>query len=1059
MTLAADSRLVPIIHLIASLTRRTLLCAFLGALLLPACSDRELAGESGGNLAPQSGEARERSRQIRALQAGAGPEYRAHELDPGVWSAFQPEMQLRTRFEAGLVSLVATRPNVDPVTPIELAAVAWGCQNTLQAIPATPPTLSTEHPGAIEYHHSDFDEWYLPGPAGLEQGFAIRSLPACAARGETLQIRLAQPASGPVTVSPGKNGEALLSEPGAPAIHYGEAFAEDATGKETSVQIRTDAGLMLELDASDSQLPIAIDPLAWVEQQKLSANDGSAGDFFAKAIAISDDTLLVGAYGDDDHARDSGSAYVFVRVAGAWALQQKLTASDAAVGDHFGYSVALSGDSALVGAPLADGAAIDSGAAYVFTRSGSVWSQQAKLVASDAVAGDQLATAVAISGPVALLGAPFAHSKGASEAGAAYVFSGNAGTWAQSVKLSPGTTAGDHNGTGVAISGSNLAIGSARSNGYTVSFYAFDGNSWITAGNVASNSAALAYYGSALAMSTTYTVVGNYAHPFGPSGINGTVLVLANTTHSQQATLRANDGALNDLFGSSVAISESNLILVGSPQDDDQGTDSGSAFVFGLNGTTWVQQQKLSASDGKANDGFGSAVALSASATVVGAWQGKNTSGTGHAYAASLAQTGAACTQSSECTSGFCVEGVCCASACNGACQSCLQKNKANNGGGDGVCGSVRLDTDPRNSCPDPIPGSCGPTGLCDGKGACSVTAVGTSCTYSACASGTSSTLNSACDGSGECKPTATVPCQLGYACVMGICRSGCHTDSDCDGALGFICSEAKVCKQPKGASCSNDINCSTGTCQYGHCCLANPDGACIKPLGIQCSSATECASGQCTDGVCCSSSSCGLCQSCAIAGNWGSCRPLASAPPETPGQAACAGGAGGDTGTSNESGAGGDSGAGADSGASGDPGNHAGGRGGAVANGAAGNAGSAGPSTQSGGATMQMPGAAGVGQGGSSGTGGNGVGQGAASNHGGWGGAGPLTTECSSDADCESGLACERVSHTCRDQLVTACGCRVAGERSPSSSWLAGVALAIGAGAARRKRRALTGS
>ncbi|HEY3256723.1 MAG TPA: FG-GAP repeat protein, partial [Polyangiaceae bacterium] len=689
-------------------------------LALPfACSDRSAPGSASLPLqsSPNS-ESRERARRLTALQADANPAYRARQLGPGVWSASHPQMQLSTRFEAGRVSLLAARSSREPGTPLELATAAWGCENALQALPNAPPVPSKLHPGAIEYQHADFDEWYMPGPAGLEQGFTIRALPACAARGAPLQIRLAWAGEAiRKNADESADSEALLAAPGSRTVHYGAAFAEDATGKEASVRIRTGPGLTLELDVRGAELPISVDPLAWVEQQKLTASDGSPGDFFGKALAISGDTLLVGAYGDDDQGTDSGSASVFVRAAGAWSLQQKLTASDGAAGDHFGYAVALSGDTAVVGAPLADGAAVDSGAAYVFARSGGVWTMQAKLLASDAAANDHLATSVAISGKVLVLGAPFKQRDGASEVGAAYVYSQDGGSWAEKAKLLPTSSAGDHNGTAVAISGNNLALGTARANGYTVSFYAFDGSSWVAAGNTSSSNASLGYYGSALAISDTYTVIGNYAHPLGPSAINGTVMVISNAMHSQQATLRANDGSVNDLFGSAVAISDANVILVGSPQDDDQGDDSGSAFAFSLSGNTWSQQQKFLASDGKAGDGFGSAVGISASAAVLGAWQGKTASGAGSVYAESLAQTGAACAQASECASGFCVENVCCASACSGVCQSCLQKNKTANGGGDGVCGSARINTDPRDSCPEAEAGSCGLTGVCDGKG------------------------------------------------------------------------------------------------------------------------------------------------------------------------------------------------------------------------------------------------------------------------------------------------------------------------------------------------------
>ena len=1046
----------PSVQFVACPAQHVLSWMALVTLLLFACSDRGPTGDSSAIfLSPSSDAYRLANEEERH-----GYEYRIRAIDSGKWSAVHPQMQLDARFEVGRVALTGPRSARAPAEPVNLAARAWGCPNSLAALPPTVPEPSELHPGALEYRHANIDEWYLPGPAGLEQGFTIQALPGCAARGEPLQIRLVLGGEA-ITATSAANGEASLNAPGSRTIHYGQAFAQDARGKELPVRIRTDSGLALELDVSGAQLPIAIDPLAWVEVARVAAQDGSAGDYFGKAIAASGDTLLVGAYGDDDRGTDSGSAYVFVRTGGAWSLQQKLTVTDGAAGDAFGYSVALSGETAVVGAYLADGAAADSGAAYVFTRSGSTWTQQAKLIAADAAAGDHLATSLAISGQTVVLGAPLKRAETGGEAGAAYVFSRNGSVWSQQAKFTPTNNAGDHNGTAVAISGNQLAVGTARPNGYLVSFYSFNGNSWSAAGNVSSNNANFAYYGSVLAMSATYTVIGSYAHPLGPSGVNGTVLVISNATHSQQYSLRANDGSVNDLFGRSVAISDGNVILVGSPQDDDLGDDSGSAFAFGFNGNAWTQQQKLLASDGKTKDGFGSSVAITASAAFSGAWQGSSPLGSGFVSVEALGQTGAACTQSNECQSGFCVEGVCCASACNGVCQSCLQKNKASNGGVDGVCGSVKLDTDPRDSCLDSGADSCGTTGLCDGKGACSVRAPGSSCTFPACAGPTSSTLSSACNGSGECKPTATVPCQLGYACVLGNCRSGCFADTDCDGSLGFICTEEHVCKQPKGAACTNDVNCSTGTCQYGHCCLADREGVCPKPLGTQCILGSECASSMCTDGVCCSSPACNFCQSCSIAGSQGNCGPLATAPPDTPGQAVCAaggrdstGGDGGNAGTGTAQGVGGTAGQPISVGGSGSE-RAAGGDGGAQAAGIGGDTAGRGGSVSDRGGMSARGGEATTA---ASGNGASTFGGGAANTSASAGltgtGGGQFTVECSTDADCSAALSCDPANHVCRDQLVTACGCRVAGSRASSQSWIGLAALAVCGAAARRRGR-----
>jgi hypothetical protein len=154
----------------------------------------------------------------------------------------------------------------------------------------------------------------------------------------------------------------------------------------------------------------------WSQQATLTASDAATNDTFGSSVALSGDTALVGAPGKNS---STGAAYVFIRNGTAWSQQANLTASDAATNDNFGASVALSGDTALVGAFNKNGSI---GAAYVFTRSGTAWSQQANLTASDAVGGDRFGFSVSLSADTALVGAFYKNSV----TGAAYVFIGAA---------------------------------------------------------------------------------------------------------------------------------------------------------------------------------------------------------------------------------------------------------------------------------------------------------------------------------------------------------------------------------------------------------------------------------------------------------------------------------------------------------------------------------------------------------------------------------------------------------------------------------------------------------
>jgi len=145
---------------------------------------------------------------------------------------------------------------------------------------------------------------------------------------------------------------------------------------------------------------------AWGQcEQKLTALDATANDLFGRSVSVSGDTALVGAYQDDDAGSGSGSAYVYIRSGVVWSLQQKLTASDAAAGDFFGFSVSVSGDTALVGAYGNDDAGDTSGSAYVYVRSGGVWTQQQKLTASDAAVQDYFGSSVSVSGDTTVVGA------------------------------------------------------------------------------------------------------------------------------------------------------------------------------------------------------------------------------------------------------------------------------------------------------------------------------------------------------------------------------------------------------------------------------------------------------------------------------------------------------------------------------------------------------------------------------------------------------------------------------------------------------------------------------
>jgi hypothetical protein len=211
--------------------------------------------------------------------------------------------------------------------------------------------------------------------------------------------------------------------------------------------------------SASAQTPILL------ESQKLLASDVTARDNFGYSVAVSGDTAVVGAYGDGDNGSESGSAYVFRYDGSDWVEEAKLTASDGAAGDHFGFSVAVSGGTAVVGAGRDDDSGSSSGSAYVFRYEGSDWVEEAKLTASDGAAFDWFGVLVAVSGDTAVVGA-FGDDDSGSNSGSAYVFRYDGSDWVEEAKLTasdaaPSPSFGARFGMSVAVSG-DTAVGGVR---------------------------------------------------------------------------------------------------------------------------------------------------------------------------------------------------------------------------------------------------------------------------------------------------------------------------------------------------------------------------------------------------------------------------------------------------------------------------------------------------------------------------------------------------------------------------------------------------------------------
>ena len=323
---------------------------------------------------------------------------------------------------------------------------------------------------------------------------------------------------------------------------------------------------------------------SWIEQAELHAGDGQFDDWFGTSLAVSGDTIAVAAWRDDDLGTQSGSVYVFVRNGTSWALQQKLNADDGGVNHLFGRELDIDGDTIVVGARLATNFGVATGAAYVFVRNGTTWTQQQKLTASDGAAFDRFGRGVAVDGDTVVIGSRLDDDLG-NASGSAYVFVRNDTNWSQQDKILPSDgAAGDVFGLSVDLEGDTAVIGSVSSD-----------RSGADAGA---------------------------AYIFEREG----------TSWTQRFVLEADDASPGDFFGAYVGIS-GDTIVVGATGDDENSDDAGSAYIFDRKGTLWTQRTELFAEYGEPGQQFGWSVDIENETVVVGAPQLALGSGSAHVFA------------------------------------------------------------------------------------------------------------------------------------------------------------------------------------------------------------------------------------------------------------------------------------------------------------------------------------------------------------------------------------------------------------------------------------------
>ena len=356
-----------------------------------------------------------------------------------------------------------------------------------------------------------------------------------------------------------------------------------------------------------------LDDYSFSVQQKLLAGDGAANDYFGGSVAISGNYAIVGARYDDDKGSGSGSAYIFDVTTGT--ELHKLVPEDGAANDHFGYSVAISGNYAIVGAYKDDDKGTGSGSAYIFNV--QTGAQLHKLVPEYGAASDYFGWSVAMSGNYAIVGAKY-DDDGSTDSGSAYIFNVQTGVELRKlVAIDAGTS--DYFGYSVAIDG-NYAIVGANSdddNGTdSGSAYIFNVQTGTQLHKlVASDGAVNDYFGHSVAISGNYAIVGGHYNDDNGSA-SGSAYIFNVQTGAQLQKLVPSDGVVNGYFGYSVTMS-GNYAIVGTYGDTDNGTNSGSAYIFNVQ--TGALLHKHVPAYGAAGDSFGYSVAMSGNYAIVGA--------------------------------------------------------------------------------------------------------------------------------------------------------------------------------------------------------------------------------------------------------------------------------------------------------------------------------------------------------------------------------------------------------------------------------------------------------
>jgi hypothetical protein len=847
-------------------------------------------------LAEPGPDAALRAAYIRAVQSDAPAVHDFASDETGALTAENPAQRVRARVD--LEGLELTPHDAPWRCQLSLAAIGRGrpADASLNAVEALEGTVVMEANRASVGYAQGLEEWYENGPLGVEHGVVIDAPPAAHPRAGTGagDVVLVVAVGGDL-VPEAEAGDAIVlrDASGAAVLRYTDLFVVDADGKPLAAAMTAVAqGIAIRIDDDGARYPVEVDPLLWTEVKKLGASDAADNDFFGMAVAVSGDVAIVGAPSEDGAGVTRGAAYVFERGFGGfnnWGQRKKLTASDAQDLDSLGGAVAISGDIAVVGAAGEDGAGTNRGAAYVFERhlgGADNWGQRKKLGASDAGDNDWFGSAVAVDGDLVIVGAPEEDSV-ATNAGAAYVFErdlGGADNWGERRKVtSTDSYATQFFGNAVAIAGDLAIVGAFRWDDDSAlsidigAAFVFErdlggADNWgARARLLASDAETNDELGTSVAIDGDIAVVG--ARLEDGAGFNRGAAYVFERDHGgadswgQRKKLISPNAQDHGLFGVSVELA-GDVCVVGAYHEFMLGY----AYVFERDeggADQWGSTQTLTASDAHLDDDFGRSVAADARTIVVGAplADAAGTNRGGVYVLAAPALAGEPCTMASQCESGFCVDGVCCTSACAGGAFDCQACSVAAGASADGTCG------------PRPDGDACSDGAYCNGgdtcqAGGCTVHAgdpcaanVGDAdgdCTEScneaadACTAadpnGSSCTDGAYCNGSDTCSG-GNCSAHSGDPCAANVGDADADCSESCDEAT-----DACTAADPNGSSCTDGAYCNgSDTCSAGSCsahsgdpCAANvgdADGDCSE----SCDEAADACTAQDPDGSACS--------------------------------------------------------------------------------------------------------------------------------------------------------------------------------------------------------------